>query len=712
MPYFLEGNCVRKGTKEEPGEVVKCHEDHAAAVAHLKALYANVEDAGKGGTGSGWHSPPEGTHDAEHAPNFRGGPGADREYGTESDEPPKGSKRCKCSKCGAVIVLPKGKQCEDIKCPSCGRGSTQEVPREDKPAEGEGGRNPKAGREKQADEPCPCEDEKAMDAPGPTIHGSGGAIGETASVMDDGEGAECKCPHCGKSLPCTAKACPYCKKSIDKVERSEMDTDEKRVMKSEGDGQHPASHYLVVEDPEKPSTWHLRVRNASGKLDHGLMGGAWAALHGGYRGNKYEGPNKSMALAKLKKLYEQEGLDTPGEKSAWTIYKSATGEWRWLTLSNWSVVDKESEVVSEQAYRDAIAYAQETGEWGQLDLVHVNGTDVGDCDQLFILKGGDDPAKFGAGGTWYDTAKATRAREAIQAEPEAWGVSIKFRFNPQRKVGGIYTGDIQVLKHSILPQEMAASFGTAIAVQEGKSMSKQLDDKAAEALRKLGHSEDEIAELAEKQKALPEEENVVEKEDSATGEQPEPTAQPGAVKQFVDAMRELLGVGRQEVAPVASEPVEAGKADEVTEPASAVEPAENEKAEGDEPDPTPEVEQKAEPGDAGALIRALGETVAKSIGEMVKSELEVRDKRIADLEAQVQGLSESVEEKVEQRLRDLPQVVKVAASEVAATAVPDEKPKGLTFGQPPQEMTDYTKALMADIERVVKDKMAGAQFKV
>ena len=50
---------------------------------------------------------------------------------------------------------------------------------------------------------------------------------------------------------------------------------------------YPASAFLVVEDPKAPSTWHLRVRDADGNLDHGLMGGAWASLHGGYRGNRY-----------------------------------------------------------------------------------------------------------------------------------------------------------------------------------------------------------------------------------------------------------------------------------------------------------------------------------------------------------------------------------------------------------------------------------------
>lgn len=44
MPYFLDGLCVREGTKENPGEIVKCHQSVGEALAHLQALYANVED--------------------------------------------------------------------------------------------------------------------------------------------------------------------------------------------------------------------------------------------------------------------------------------------------------------------------------------------------------------------------------------------------------------------------------------------------------------------------------------------------------------------------------------------------------------------------------------------------------------------------------------------------------------------------------------------
>jgi len=77
----------------------------------------------------------------------------------------------------------------------------------------------------------------------------------------------------------------------------------------------PASDYLVAEDPKDSSTFHLRVKR-NGKPDHNLMGAAWAALHGGFRGNKYEGPGKMEALSKLKKLYKSENLDTPTAMSA------------------------------------------------------------------------------------------------------------------------------------------------------------------------------------------------------------------------------------------------------------------------------------------------------------------------------------------------------------------------------------------------------------
>lgn len=93
------------------------------------------------------------------------------------------------------------------------------------------------------------------------------------------------------------------------------DAAEFAVVKREGDaGEYPARAYLVAEDPEMPSTWHLRVfawQDGALKPDHGLMGAAKAALTspGGHRGNRYEGPGREAATSKLKALYEREGLE-------------------------------------------------------------------------------------------------------------------------------------------------------------------------------------------------------------------------------------------------------------------------------------------------------------------------------------------------------------------------------------------------------------------
>lgn len=70
----------------------------------------------------------------------------------------------------------------------------------------------------------------------------------------------------------------------------------------------PASDFLIVEDTDKVSTWHLPVK-VNGKIDRRLMGGAKAALTVGYRGRKYEGPGKAAAIKKLKAMYKAEEME-------------------------------------------------------------------------------------------------------------------------------------------------------------------------------------------------------------------------------------------------------------------------------------------------------------------------------------------------------------------------------------------------------------------
>ena len=75
-----------------------------------------------------------------------------------------------------------------------------------------------------------------------------------------------------------------------------------------------SKQYLVVDEDGKG---HLPVRDSpDGPLNHHLMGASWAALHGGYRGNKYEGSGREVAIEKLKALYRSEGLELPDATAA------------------------------------------------------------------------------------------------------------------------------------------------------------------------------------------------------------------------------------------------------------------------------------------------------------------------------------------------------------------------------------------------------------
>lgn len=91
------------------------------------------------------------------------------------------------------------------------------------------------------------------------------------------------------------------------------------VTKKEPDGSHPASHYLYVGDSSQVSTWHLPVKDSSGKISTRHLGAAHAALTKGFRGQKYGGPGKGKALAKLRGLYKQAGMKWPEEKSMATM---------------------------------------------------------------------------------------------------------------------------------------------------------------------------------------------------------------------------------------------------------------------------------------------------------------------------------------------------------------------------------------------------------
>jgi len=126
-------------------------------------------------------------------------------------------------------------------------------------------------------------------------------------------GCSCGCASCkeGKCSNCSAETkCEMCMSAGVSTETgfNYYDLEGQKKMASK------AVKYLVTDSDGKG---HLPYTSSSGAPSRRLCGAAWAALFspGGHRGNKYEGPDKEKAKAKLKQVYSSQGWDTPSEKT-------------------------------------------------------------------------------------------------------------------------------------------------------------------------------------------------------------------------------------------------------------------------------------------------------------------------------------------------------------------------------------------------------------
>lgn len=83
------------------------------------------------------------------------------------------------------------------------------------------------------------------------------------------------------------------------------------IMKTENGIEFPAEAYLVVPDPEAPSTWKLRIwESPEEKVTVRQLGRAAAALGPGFRGNRVDLPpdERRQAARKLIRLYREQGV--------------------------------------------------------------------------------------------------------------------------------------------------------------------------------------------------------------------------------------------------------------------------------------------------------------------------------------------------------------------------------------------------------------------
>ena len=83
--------------------------------------------------------------------------------------------------------------------------------------------------------------------------------------------------------------------------------------KTENGQEFSSSAYLVVPDPDKPSTWKLRVEDSPGKVTVAQLGRAAAALGKGFRGNKVQlsQSDRASAMRKLRAAYRSQKAEPP-----------------------------------------------------------------------------------------------------------------------------------------------------------------------------------------------------------------------------------------------------------------------------------------------------------------------------------------------------------------------------------------------------------------
>ena len=394
---------------------------------------------------------------------------------------------------------------------------------------------------------------------------------------------------------------------------------------------------------------------------------------------------KEEAQDYMKALYAN--VDEEDEKkeflSKFISYKTADGIWRWTSISSVAIEDREREIVSEKAYDDAISHAQESNAFGELDVIHIDGTDIGDCDMMARLG-----FQLIESGTWRNTDKAQMVRSKIAEDPDRWGVSIQFRFDPTQFDGKIYQGGIKILKRSVLPRSMAASYGTAIAIQGGTEMKGKMTEEAKAVLLDLGYTEDDISSLAQKSKEV--DPNVKNKVEEITEPVVEPTAEPTFREKAMNFFSDLFGDPQVTTQPDVVET----KTEDPATTAVEKEIVEEIKVEN-------KAEDTSDPNMAKEAMAALFSNVAELTAKAIRDAVLPLQEKIILLENRQAEAEKSIEEKVITRLNEVPPVVKARPTFLSPSTplLPGEK----AAGEPDRQSKQFVDAIVGLVKTGIDD---------
>lgn len=312
-----------------------------------------------------------------------------------------------------------------------------------------------------------------------------GNVMASPDVEDKGAAVEALAGELSQRMSAVKAQEPRWQPLTDKAANFIADHTKQTPMKTEDGVKYPVSDYAYVLDPEKPSTWKLRMSEGQpGNITRTQLGRAAAAFSpGGFRGQKVDIPSGEVASvkARLRAAYKKAGVkdeDIPPaikEKSL-MVYKSGD-TWRWAAIYSNAYRDRDNppEIISKAAHQNFVK-AVDAGEWSMPELLwwHVKGKPLGVADLVFW-----DEATNCA---WAAGEFASKEiAEGIAASKERLGVSHGMPVEHIKRSPDDPTviTDYRSVEISFLPSHVAANELTGVYSKE-KSMN---EEQKLEALR-------------------------------------------------------------------------------------------------------------------------------------------------------------------------------------------------------------------------------------
>lgn len=242
--------------------------------------------------------------------------------------------------------------------------------------------------------------------------------------------------------------------------------------------------YLSYDSPELPAFRQSLVEFFQGKglnleFNHGFTPHITLAYTPNYKdGWLIDVPQQEIVFDEITLAFGGNQSVVPLGRSNFTVTKDAKGEYRWTLISSSAYVDRDGEIVTEEALERAVEKMKATGEYGNLLWWHtpivLGKADFAMVHAHQLLESGTFASK--------DIA------QKVEAAAAGLGASIGFGHTPDQPRNKEYH-DIAIKERSLLPRGKESNLFTRLRVAGGSRMKELTAEKRAGLVALLGEDE-------------------------------------------------------------------------------------------------------------------------------------------------------------------------------------------------------------------------------